>query len=63
MPGSAVHEAWPSEHRGNPNLHPNSVRQGVTSQMRQEHRQLHWWYRSQEAGGWEILGPEAYYDD
>lgn len=26
-------------------------------------RQLHWWYRSQEMGGWDELGPGYYYDN
>ncbi len=26
-------------------------------------RQLHWWYRSQEMGGWDTLGPSYHYDN
>lgn len=49
-------------HRGNSQLHPNRFNQGVTNEMRAEDRQLHWWYRSQEMGGREILGEDYYYD-
>ncbi len=50
-------------HRGNTSLHPNKYNQGVTDQMRMQDRQLHWWYRSQEMGGWDTLGPSYYYDN
>lgn len=63
MPGSGIHELLPSEHRGNPRIHANKYNQGVTDAMRAEDRQLHWWYRSQEMGGWDALGPGYYYDD
>lgn len=63
MPGSGIHEVPPGMHRGNANLHPNKYNQGVTDQMRMQDRQLHWWYRSQEMGGWDTLGPSYYYDN
>lgn len=63
MPGSGIHEIPPSMHRGNASMHPNKYNQGVTDEMRMQDRQLHWWYRSQEMGGWDILGPGYYYDN
>ena len=63
MPGSGIHEVPPGLHRGNSSLHPNKWNQGVTDQMRMQDRQLHWWYRSQEMGGRDILGPGYYYDN
>jgi hypothetical protein len=61
MPGSAVHEILPLEHRNNPELHPNRFNQGVTPEMRMQDRQLHWWYRAREAGADAIL-PGWIYD-
>ena len=63
MPGSGIHEVPPGMHRGNTSLHPNRYNQGVTDGMRMQDRQLHWWYRSQEMGGWDTLGPSYYYDN
>jgi RHS repeat-associated protein len=48
MPGSGVHEVTPGEHQDR-SLHPNP-NQGVTRQMREEDRQLHWQMRGQEMG-------------
>jgi hypothetical protein len=42
----------PDVHRGNPALHPNRFNQGVTPQMRNQDRQLHWWYLSQIRREW-----------
>jgi hypothetical protein len=61
MPGSGIDEYLPSFHRGNSNLHPNRYNQGVTREMRQSDRQLHWWYRAREQGADNIL-PEWIYD-
>ena len=63
MPGSGVHEVPSRAHRGNRDIHRNPHNQGVTKEMRDEDRQLHWWYRSQEMGGRDVLGPEYYYDN
>ena len=63
MPGSAIHEVLPSMHRGNKSLHLNVFNQGVTDPMRRQDKELHWWYRSQQMGGWETLGPGYYYDE
>jgi RHS repeat-associated protein len=62
MPGSAIHEILPAEHRGNKALHPNKFNQGVTLEMRQQDRNLHWWYRAREQGADEKL-PEWIYDN
>jgi len=62
MPGSAIHEALPDVHRGNPALHPNRYNQGVTPQMRNQDRQLHWWYRAREEGA-DQLYPDYIYDN
>lgn len=62
MPGSAVHEVIPSQHRGNKALHPNKRNQGVTAEMRKADRELHWWYRAQEEGARQRL-PGWIYDD
>ncbi|WP_256664779.1 RHS repeat-associated core domain-containing protein [Pseudomonas sp. SZ57] len=62
MPGSAIHEILPAEHRGNKTLHPNKFNQGVTLEMRQQDRNLHWWYRAREQGADEKL-PEWIYDN
>jgi hypothetical protein len=62
MPGSAIHEVVPMEHRGNRALHPNLSNQGVTPQMRQQDRQLHWWYRAREQGA-DQLYPDLIYRD
>jgi hypothetical protein len=51
MPGSGIHEISPIEHRKNTAvLHPNKSNQGVTPLMREQDRQLHWWYRAREQG-------------
>ena len=60
MPGGAKHEIIPSQHRNNPVLHPNP-NQGVTPEMRQSDRQLHWWYRAREQGADQAL-PDWIYD-
>jgi hypothetical protein len=60
MPGGAKHEIIPSQHRNNSALHPNP-NQGVTPEMRQSDRQLHWWYRAREQGADQIL-PDWIYD-
>jgi RHS repeat-associated protein len=62
MPGSGIHELPPGFHLNNRDLHPNKWNQGVTKEMRELDRELHWWYRSQEMGGWERLGHDYYYD-
>ena len=62
MPGAAKHEVIPSEHRNNSVLHPNKYNQGVTPEMRESDRQLHWWYRAREQGADELL-PDWIYDD
>ena len=62
MPGAAKHEVIPSQHRNNQALHPNKYNQGVTSEMRKEDRELHWWYRAREQGADELL-PDWIYDD
>ena len=51
MPGSGVHEVAPGqrEHLA-PGMHPNERNQGVTPEMRNEDRQLHWQMRGQEMG-------------
>ena len=61
MPGGALHEVLPGQHRNNPALHPNTYNQGVTPEMRMEDRQLHWWYREREQGADELL-PDWIYD-
>ena len=61
MPGGALHEVLPGQHRNNPALHPNTYNQGVTPEMRMEDRQLHWWYRAREQGADELL-PDWIYD-
>lgn len=60
MPGGAKHEILPGQHRPNSVLHPNP-NQGVTPEMRQSDRQLHWWYRAREQGADQIL-PNWIYD-
>lgn len=62
MPGASKHEVIPSEHRNNTALHPNKYNQGVTPEMRESDRQLHWWYRAREQGADELL-PDWIYDD
>jgi len=62
MPGAGIHEVDPVTHRL-PGNHPNRFNQGVTKAMRASDRELHWWYRAQEMGGLDVLGPEAFYDD
>jgi len=62
MPGSAIHEVLPDVHRGNPALHSNRYNQGVTPQMRNQDRQLHWWYRAREEGA-DQLYPDLIYDN
>ena len=61
MPGGALHEVLPGQHRNNPALHPNTYNQGVTPEMRMEDRHLHWWYRAREQGADELL-PDWIYD-
>jgi hypothetical protein len=61
MPGSGVHEVLPDDHRNNPALHRNPFNQGVTDDMREADRQLHWWYRAREQGADELL-PDWIYD-
>ena len=61
MPGGALHEVLPGQHRNNPALHQNTYNQGVTPEMRMEDRQLHWWYRAREQGTDELL-PDSYKD-
>ncbi|SIS06338.1 RHS repeat-associated core domain-containing protein [Moraxella cuniculi DSM 21768] len=61
MPGSAIHEVLPDQHRGNKALHPNKFNQGVTAKMRQEDKELHWWYRAREQGADDIY-PHLIYD-
>lgn len=61
MPGSAIHEILPELHRGNKPLHPNKFNQGVTPEMRDADRKLHWWYRAREQGADDIL-PGWIYD-
>ena len=60
MPGAAKHEIIPSEHRNNAALHPNPYNQGVTPEMRNEDRKLHWWYRAREQGADEVLSDWIY---
>jgi hypothetical protein len=55
MPGSAIHEILPELHRGNKSLHPNKFNQGVTPEMRDADRKLHWWYRAREQGADDAL--------
>jgi len=50
MPGSGIDELPQGYHLGTPSLHPNKYNQGVTVNMRQSDRELHWWYRAQEMG-------------
>lgn len=61
MPGSGIHEILPEFHRGNSALHPNPFNQGVTDLMREQDRQLHWWYRAREQGADKTL-PGWIYD-
>ncbi len=61
MPGSAIHELSPNFHRGNKSLHQNKFNQGVTSEMRESDRKLHWWYRAREQGADKAL-PDWIYD-
>ena len=51
MLGGSHHEiAPPIAHRQNPELHRNLRNQGVTADIRESDRQLHWWYRAREQG-------------
>jgi RHS repeat-associated protein len=61
MPGAAKHEIVPGEHRNNPALHQNKYNQGITEEMRESDRQLHWWYRAREQGADQVL-PGWIYD-
>ncbi len=62
MPGSAIHEVVPNQHRGNKALHPNGNRnQGVTAEMRKADKELHWWYRAREQGA-DTIYPDLIYD-
>ncbi|GAB5896254.1 putative T7SS-secreted protein [Mycolicibacterium mageritense] len=49
MPGSAIHEVPQDIHR-RPELHPNKFNQGVSSEMREADRKLHWMMRASEMG-------------
>ncbi len=62
MPGSGIHEVLDWQHRGNPALHPNKFNQGVTREMRESDRRLHWWYRAREQGADQLL-PDWIYDN
>ncbi|MGN6187245.1 MAG: pre-toxin TG domain-containing protein [Thermoanaerobaculia bacterium] len=62
MPGSGIHEVAPHAHRNNPELHPNKYNQGVTREMREQDRRLHWWYRAREEGADDLL-PDWIYDN
>jgi RHS repeat-associated protein len=46
MPGSAIHEVPPAHYGSVP--HPNKFNQGVTSLMRKQDSQLHWYMRGLE---------------
>lgn len=61
MPGSGIHEVAPGQHQGNRALHPNKYNQGVTPQMRNNDRRLHWWYRAREQGA-DKMYPDRIYD-
>jgi hypothetical protein len=61
MPGSAIHEVLAKDHLGNAALHPNKWNQGVTGPMRTQDTKLHWWYRAQEQGAWDVY-PQHIYD-
>ncbi|MFO1062801.1 MAG: polymorphic toxin-type HINT domain-containing protein [Pirellulales bacterium] len=61
MPGAGIHEVIPGQHRGNKALHPNKYNQGVTAELREQDRQLHWWYRAREQGADQRL-PNWIYD-
>lgn len=60
MPGSAIHEILEKDHLGNKALHPNKWNQGVTKDMRWRDAELHWWYRAQEEGAWDIYPDHVY---
>jgi hypothetical protein len=62
MPGAGIHEVIRGHHRGNKALHPNKYNQGVTDEMREQDRQLHWWYRAREQGADQRL-PNWIYDE
>ena len=62
MPGASKHEILAGQHRQNPELHPNPYNQGVTSEIRESDRQLHWWYRAREQGADQLL-PDWIYDN
>lgn len=61
MPGASLHEIRPGDHRNNRALHPNKYNQGVTAEMRQSDRELHWWYRAREQGADQKF-PDLIYD-
>lgn len=61
MPGSGIHEIEASLHRWNKILHPNLRNQGVDQLLRNQDRQLHWWYRAQEMGGGQVY-PNSVFD-
>jgi hypothetical protein len=62
MPGSGVHEIPRSIHQQQTkSLHPNDIHQGVTKEIRDQDRSLHWWYRSREMGLDQIY-PNSVYD-
>jgi hypothetical protein len=61
MPGSGIHELLSDQHRNNSALHPNKFNQGVTPEMREQDRRLHWWYRAREQGADQLL-PDWIYD-
>jgi hypothetical protein len=60
MPGSGIHELPESVHQGS-GLHGRPS-QGVTPEMRDAGRPLHWWYRSQEMG-WNRFDPSKWFDN
>jgi hypothetical protein len=62
IPGSATHEILPAERRGNKALHQNKYNQGVTPQMRDQDKKLHYWYRAREQGADQTL-PDWIYEN
>lgn len=48
MPGSAIHEVFPSHTK---DVWHQTNNQGVTNVMRRQDSQLHWYFRAQEMGG------------
>jgi RHS repeat-associated protein len=62
VPGGALHEVAPLPHRSSRVLHPYREGLGVTREMREAERLLHWWYRAREQGADELL-PDWIYDN